>query len=490
MKLWHRTAAGIVGLTPLLAFALEPQVDGIRSYSTPQYTLVTHDADVVRKLPLAFTKIDTALRTLLKAGPPRPDLPVYIFVMRGSTWNEYLRPGQMIVSEYVPGRFAGYVLLDNQGKDMPSLRHALNHEYAHHFLRSRVPGYLPLWYHEGFAEVIEGADFYMDSVTFADIPSMGVGVRRLPIERVLSREADSSYYRDDTYSHSFQAQSWALVHRALLADKDFGTKVSAYLAAVKSGNSVDRALQAGFDMNAAQLDEDMHRYMNRHRYEGVRLALKFPPVAELGTGTPMSRLDSLEFLADIMLASGFRPERLPEVIASARRHEPDSPQTKVLAMRLAARDGDDAELQRLLSAIESSTTELRIARGAGLALLERVREPTRTIDDGLRARFEARAFELLSRVATETPGDVEAVWGHALLAGRLGREVQPALSRVRQTMLTLPTNADLSMAAALLCKAIGERDAMLSYLNDTVRFATLPAQRDWALAQLEQLEGD
>jgi hypothetical protein len=208
----------------------------------PTFTIVARDAGAARALPRLAAQLDGALAKLLNRKVPKRAAPTYVVLVPEDVWLRYLRPGTGITGEFVPAKFANYVLMQSS-RDPSALGRGFFHEYSHWFLHTQFAGIQPLWFAEGLAEFVETA-------------------------------------------------------------------------------SVDPV-----------------------------------PRMPLPAGRAMSEAEALELVADIMLASGFNPERLPEVAAALHRVAPDSPAARGLLMRIAARNGQDAALEQLLAKIDVSTSD-------------------------------------------------------------------------------------------------------------------------------------
>ena len=203
----------------------------------------------------------------------------------------------------------------------------------------------------------------------------------------------------------------------------------------------------------------------------------------------MSEAESLELLAEAMLAAGTRPERLAELIDAAYRKAPDSPKVLALRMQLAVRDRDDVALTRLHADSEPRVSDPQVARGVGLALFERVREsqPGDPMSPTDRERLSRRAFELLDRAVMSRPDDVEAIWGYAMLAAQLKQDLAIALRRLDSGLAIASYNADLAMAAALVYEALGEQKKMIPFLVVTARMSSRTEQREWAINRVNEV---
>jgi hypothetical protein len=156
--------------------------------------------------------------------------------------------------------------------------HYLFHEYTHLIVRQTQPN-VPEWLNEGLAE------FYS---TFRASPREGRSVlgeppqnrlpllnrgQRLPLRELLTMGPKEREQADVRRQQMFYAQSWALVHFLTLGDGGrHRAGIPAYLAAVEQGRSIEAALEAGFGMSLAALDEAVARYAQRSTFPRQEMA--------------------------------------------------------------------------------------------------------------------------------------------------------------------------------------------------------------------------
>jgi hypothetical protein len=228
----------------------------------------------------------------------------------------------------------------------------------------------------------------------------------IPLARLFQLDRSSPEYRSETQAFSVHYGSWALVHLAVIEDPAFNKQLFDFLAALNNLHPIDKAMEKSFGVSADELDLRMRRYVQKASLDAF-FEVKVPrvPPPKIPPGRDMSEAESLAMLAEAMLAAGTKPERLAEMIDAAYRKAPDSPRVLALRMQLAVRDRDDAALGRLLAELEPRASDARVARGAGLALFERVREskPGDTMSPADRERLSRRAFELLDRASRASP---------------------------------------------------------------------------------------
>jgi hypothetical protein len=406
----------------------------------------------------------------------------YLLFVPEDLYEHYLQPGSEFNGDFAPGRFANFILLKDN-RVWPDMRPRIYHQYTRRFLYTQSPGIHPLWFDVGLATLVEMTEFRV-STARVGIPPYD-SYYWMPLDTLLRLDRSSPEYTIFT-TNRVHFESWALVHRGLIGEPEFGKQMFAYLRALDELKPIDEAVPESFGMNIDQLDRSLDKYAAKY-LPVVTVNLEPAPPVPQKAGNKMSELEMLELLADAMITSGSNPQHLRELVDAAYRLAPGSPTADVLRMRLAVRDRDDAALERLLQEIEPRMVDPKVARGVGLALFERVRadEDLKVMPAATREAFATRAFELLRDSVARRTDDVEAVWAYAMLAARQRRDLSASMLALYRVQRQLPDNADLAMAAALLHEARGETQDMIAALGETYRFSSSVDQRRWAKRRLE-----
>ncbi|MBB6093856.1 hypothetical protein HNQ60_002737 [Povalibacter uvarum] len=167
------------------------------------------------------------------------------------------------------------------GEQEAGLR-VLLHEYAHHVMYSRLRGFYPAWYVEGFAE-------YLSTVSLrGNVYSIGASQQ----ERLLWLESASRVWigwdvmldpkrfaeavkAKQVDSLQFYAQAWLLAHY-MLSDSDRVKGFNQYFESVGRGEDALPAFEAATGMTAAKLDKALRAHMRR--LPGMRV--KVPQLPE------------------------------------------------------------------------------------------------------------------------------------------------------------------------------------------------------------------
>ncbi len=464
-----RLALACVALACAAAtFAAPLKPGALREYVTPGFTLVSDDEYEARRLLRRVPSFERLLAKFLDCEPRPTGTPTYIYLVRGTVWSRYLQPSHSVIGEFVPARFASYILM---ATGTQRVRQSLLHEYTHYFLHSQFRGFYPLWFDEGLAGLMEST-VLRETYARVDVPSFVAQRPWIAMPRLLTIDKSSREYLQNPLTGNVHGMSWALVHRGFVDDKKFGASILSYLRAINDLVPIEDAVQSSFGMSVASLDESMRTYLDRGRFYQSRIDFEPVTPAPAGAGRLLGAAEAYEAVARAMLDTGFNPQRLREVIDAAAAAAPGSPSVGVLRARLASRDRDDAALDSLHDAWGPGA-DARTARGLGLALFERLRGPAgdERMPEAKRLDIEARAFALLERALAADAGDAEPAWAFALLAVHRRERLDVALQRLELAKQRVRDNADLALATALVHQAREDPAAELAALVDAARFS-------------------
>jgi hypothetical protein len=430
--------------------------------------------------------IDRLLSTLLKKNATPSGTPTYILIVRGAIWERYLRQGSMIASEFVPTRFANYLLL-NTGEDRSTLRGSVYHEYTHLYLQTQMPGVIPLWFDEGMAEFMSATRFHGDTATVG-VPDYLYVPKLLPLRRLLSIDKKSREYVS-TWTYSVHLQSWAMVHRALLGERGADSQLFNYLDAIGEGAPIDVAVKSSFGVTTDELGRKILAYLDQRRFREGQVRIEGDTLPPSGTPQALRDVDALVLLARVMFDTGFHPDRISEVVAAAEKRSPAATEVRLLRIRLAARWRDYAALDRLVRELEPALSDPQMARGVGLALFERANDarPDDLLSAERRLDLRQRGLVLLDRSLSGDANDPEAAWAFGLLATATNREIDSALRRLIAVSKIVPRNPDIAMAIAQLYETRSQREKALPWFLESARFSRSIEQRQQAREKIEEI---
>lgn len=151
----------------------------------------------------------------------------------------------------------------------------LFHEYAHHIMRSRSNIRYPLWYDEGFADVLASAQIDSKHVVFGEVnPWREESMLRaglLSVQELLQPPIGKS----DVFWSKYYASSWMFVHYLQLGYlSDNQNRIDAlrrYIVAVHQGADPITEFQLQFHLSPSDMDKELKRYVDRRFWKGYRI---------------------------------------------------------------------------------------------------------------------------------------------------------------------------------------------------------------------------
>ncbi|MCA9504108.1 MAG: tetratricopeptide repeat protein [Spirochaetaceae bacterium] len=163
-------------------------------------------------------------------------------------------------------------------------REAAFHEYVHCVLRSVSSVRYPLWYEEGFADLLSTARVHKGAMAIGAVPKRRVDSLRLGRWMSTTRLVSGRSYGDFVGRHRamLYAQGWALVHYLSLDRERSGSVVqelSRHLALLAVGASPEAAFHEAFGESADSAGRNLRKRLVAGGFRAVAV-----PLAELDTG--------------------------------------------------------------------------------------------------------------------------------------------------------------------------------------------------------------
>lgn len=253
----------------------------------------------------------------------------------------------------------------------------LFHEYVHHLVRERSDWRYPIWYDEGFAELLASARIERGKVELGHMhpwrQSLLRGSNRLSLKDLL--EPNFKHSDDPAYWEKYYASAWLWLHYLQLGhlsgEPDYRAGTQDFLLALNAGEPVEEAFKEAYGVTIAALDRRLTRYQRQPRWRGYSLAVP----GYRGT-IAQRRLDKNEVayrLGDLAFQVG-RPEAAVQF--------------------LTAVDASKASVARALSlraVIENHKQRADLARHfLGVALLKQPEDPY-VLTNAARVHWQNRA---------------------------------------------------------------------------------------------------
>jgi len=378
----------------LLAFRAFPQgkTQKWTEVQSPHFTVVTNGSERQgRRLADQFEAIRSVFEQTLKlrveSGKP---FVVMAFKdeksMRAAMPEYWEKKGQAHpAGVFLSGgdKIYAVILLDAGGENP---YRTVYHEYTHMVLHLNFRS-LPLWMSEGLAEFYANSTIGEKEVGLGRPDPFSIQILRegwlLPLAELFRVTYDSPQYTEEAKVPMFYAESWALTHYLMLAERPEAgqpNRLSQFLSLLGRGVDQDEAIRQVFG-DTDKLQADLKSYVSRSAFPYLRIKTKAEGTPKDFGARVLSPAETAARLGDFDLQYR-RPQDAKPLLEEALRLQPDLASAQESLGFLFLRQGDRAEALRWFDrAIAGDSrnflalyyhavltlTELRTTDGAGQA---------------------------------------------------------------------------------------------------------------------------
>jgi len=218
--------------------------------SSPRFEILsTMSERDTKRLARDLEQFHALIHTLTGASEIASAIPTRILVF--SLRKDYLRFGSETSAGYFnAGLRENHIVLDGESEILTAGNIVL-HEYVHFIIRNGTSTSYPIWYDEGFAELLSTATAHEDQIAIGLVPparySLLALAKWIPLSRIISGKRYADFPRAER--GMFYAESWALVHYLTLgrrAGTDMVRDLESYLLRVGMGIPAEQAFVKAF----------------------------------------------------------------------------------------------------------------------------------------------------------------------------------------------------------------------------------------------------
>lgn len=255
----------------------------------------------------------------------------------------------------------GYLLARPEGSYMVikgDARSVVFHEYLHDVLHRSYPG-LPLWLHEGMAQLYSGpleehARWLREN-------------RLLPVSELFAMDVHSKDYHEGERRGVFYAQTWALAHYLLLGNRR--ERTLHYLR-----NPSDETFRAAF---GGDLDAELLAYVRRGAF--IQVPMPAGPAESEFRVAPLPQAD-LQARLDLLRSYSKPPEKKEEDLRAAAETLIEQGDLEG-AIPLLAQAGAEERLAEVREAVEYNRFGERYDEAVRLSEAGRTAEAMRILEE-------------------------------------------------------------------------------------------------------------
>jgi hypothetical protein len=302
-----KVSRGLRGILTLAVFsgvrvvhASDPPLEELRRFETPRYIIAAARESEALQAATYAAEIEQALSEKFGLAPRAPQVLPTLLVLTGKQIDRYLASAVANDRRTASSNPSNYLLLPS-GAGASRLRRAVYHQVAHVFLQTQFEAPFPYWYEEGLALMSETlrvdgqqAELGRQRFSFRDrnttetkegnrVMAQQGPVQTVPdwisLSRVFSCDDTCSEFSDDELRYRMRREQWAVVHRALIGDIEFGKQVASYLQLWRQRMPVGPAVEQSFGSSVEVLDRKMRSYASRENFAVARLPLGTPTIS-------------------------------------------------------------------------------------------------------------------------------------------------------------------------------------------------------------------
>jgi tetratricopeptide (TPR) repeat protein len=366
----------------------------------------------------------------------------------------------------------GSIILSDVSGYRDATRTILYHELTH-FLLTRSGAYVPLWYHEGFADFLSSVHSREGLVSvgrFAPLRARSLeALERLPVVDLVSTQI---YPRDGEAFVRFYATAWLFVHFLHTAPMEDGGTLRPhaveYLQRLASGEAWEDAFASSFASGPGAIDRALGGHLERVRAGHLRLIHLHAPDLEPATPGPISSVSPAAAAADIAEVLLSRERRKAtkaaiSVLENALVRDPDDPNAlAALALAKSRHFQPPAGEAEIAKALRRGEANPRVHLQAGRLRLVRARRSDPIDRDEL-----ARARQQLRR-ATELDASFAGAWaelGGSYTIDGMDDPPEPGIEALEQARALAPADTAVLLDLATLHARAGDRELAKAYFE-------------------------
>jgi tetratricopeptide (TPR) repeat protein len=383
---------------------------------------------------------------------------------------------------FLGGQDVNYITLatDSRGDDFQTVYH----EYTH-LLLHKIPN-IPLWMDEGLAEYFSTFDAAGTTARFGRPLVQHVALlqeQRMPLLELFAVQHDSATYNTGRKRDLFYAQSWILVHDALIDNPSRWKQLAQFNALVQNGKPLADAFQQAVGSEPSVVEQELQALMRRPtmQYQVVTLDDRLS-TRIANEPASLSEAEWNARLGDLLAHAG-REDEATVLLERALMASPDLPlaHSATALMLIRHNKFPDAKQHLEVAAASSSADEFVLLEYGSTILNE---QPDAN-GDALKKAVAAleRAVQLRDGFA-----EAEKALGYAYL---LQNEQQKALAALQRALKDDPADQHTVLLIADTELRLGRLADARQQLGPLVGHATDPAVRDRArrlLAESAALE--
>ena len=288
-------------------------------------------------------------------------VPTNVIVFKSSSSYKPFKPrrangkiNENIAGYFQPGKDVNYITLSTDGE--PADRYGtIFHEYVHFMLDINFgKSDIPAWFNEGLAEYYQTFAIEKDQEVKLGLPQSGhlmlLQQNQLIPLNTLFNISNYALHQNGNHSRSvFYAQSWALIHYLLMGAKQKHSEgLSKFVGALANGADPEKAFLDAFQINYAEMEKELRRYITQatYQYQYIKFKEKLVFDTEMRV-SPLADDEFNSYLGDLLYRLR-QNEDAEKYLNAALAVNPDSSMANNTLGMIRFREKKFAEAKKLL----------------------------------------------------------------------------------------------------------------------------------------------
>jgi tetratricopeptide (TPR) repeat protein len=422
-----------------------------------------------------------AILVMTKVRSLHPHVPTEIYAFRSQSDYRPFEPFADSAGFFHATLRANFVAL-SAGANAEQARAILYHEYTHFVLQNEGSTHYPLWFEEGFAELLSSLDVRGANVRIGVPPAIRVASLQygaaVSYARVLGARSYEGWGPEDL--EMFYAQSWLLVHHLVLGGgKGVASQLLRYVEKVEHRVPEQQAFREAFGIEVADLGPRLKKYQQKLPIFGLSREKLAPDAA---TAIRAVAKDEIRTRLGWLALANEKPVLARRLFESASAANPGNARAiaGIAEGQKFERRWDEAEAG-YRHALELDPGDWQNHLELARYLVERA-----SVEDEQRSERLASARDELARVIARAP---EIPEGHATLgiALAMAGDLDAGIASLEHALDLLPANAEIEYSLAQVHARAGHRQRAIELLR-SVAYRAHGSAASEAVKLLESLE--
>ena len=348
------------------------------------------------------------------------------------------------------------------------------HEYVHSLAYARLGRDLPLWFNEGLATVFDTFSTNGDTVTFGKMHERrflaASDISTIPLVTLFAVKRESPYYTGGELTTKFYAQSWLLLHYAMLGKNNEPYTMENMLRFVDEVTRLQadtaRAFARAFGSDYSNLEKALDSYMRAGEYSTMTATIPVKPIKDKITTRAVTDEEREIELAGLAWRSVAGDSSALSTLRRLEKKYPENPRIHEILAETQIRKGDNKAV--------ASCLEKAVARNTANPLVHVELLKTKNIKPAkpgslMSGRMAAESTSLVDGALKLAPNCMEAQEMLAIIESQNPDIRVEKIASVLEALPSMRERDKTRYALAVIFWRLKRHDEALAWINELAK---------------------